>query len=171
MPDSLHDAKKLAKLRKMATAFRLNFMLGILGVVMSIFENSPFWTFFIVLTAWIGVVMGLTGGPGFADHLLRRVPSHRTVSKGVAIVMSLATFWIPTLATAVFAMALTGALREELRPQSTLDDKNLMVMFQAFAMYFISAGTCWEIVGREVKLVQGTISEAETKTGEIQDNE
>lgn len=154
MNESYPDAEKLAKLRKMARVLGLNFFLGLLGVVLSFSENSPFWSCFVVLTAWIGVVMGLTGGPGFADYLLGRVPPHRHVSKAWAILLSLGTFWIPTLATAVFGMVLAGALRVELQPQSFRDDQNVNLLFQIFAMYFISAGTSWSIVGHEVKKVQ-----------------
>lgn len=148
------DAQQLAKLRKMAWGISLNFWLGVVGCVLSFFESSGLWTVFIVLTAWIGVVMGLTGGPGFADYLLNRIPPHRQISKGLAFILGLVTFWIPTLSVAVFGLVLAGALREDLQPQSHLDDKSFSIIFQVFAMYFLSAGTCWAIVGKEVKRVQ-----------------
>ena len=100
------------------------------------------------------MVTGLTGGPGYADHLLKRVPTEQRVSKAMAILMGLVTFWIPTLAAAIFGLALAGALREELQPQSRIDDNSAKLIFQVFAMYFLSAGTTWAIVAAEVKKVQ-----------------
>ena len=154
MNQAVPDAKRLRDLRKMSFGIGLNFWLGVIGVILCFFENSPAWTFYIVLTAWIGVVMGLTGGPGFADYLLGRLPPQRQVSKGMLTILSLVTFWIPTLAAAVFAMAMAGALSENHQPQSRIDDNSMKMILQSFAMYFISAGTTWMIVGREVRLAQ-----------------
>ena len=148
------DATRLASINKMSKTLKLFVWPGALGVLLSFFENSPFWSIFILLNAWIGVVMGLTGGPGFADYLLQKVPPHRQVSKGTATLLSLVTFWIPTLAMAAFTLPLARALREDLRPQSQLDDNFLVLMPQVFVMYFLAAGVSWTIVGREVKLVQ-----------------
>ena len=158
------DATLLARLRKLASILSQFLWPGVFGVFLSFFENSPVWTFFIVLTAWLGVVMGLTGGPGLADYLLQRVPSHRQVSKGMATVFSLGTFWIPTMATAIFGLVLTVALREDLQPQSHVNDNlrnYLLLVLQAFSMYFIATGVSWSVVRREVKLVQQESETAE----------
>lgn len=158
------SATQLENIRKMSSILRHLVWPGAFGVFLCLFENSPIWTVFIVLTAWIGVVMGLTGGPGLADHLFKKVPSHRQVSKGMATILSVGTFWIPTLATGVFGIALARFLREDLQPQSHIDDnlKNyLLLNLQVFAMYFLAAGVCWTIVGRELKLVQKELETAE----------
>ena len=52
------DAVQLAKLGKMASALSKLFWPGLFGVFLCFFENSPYWAFFIVLTGWIGIVMG-----------------------------------------------------------------------------------------------------------------
>ena len=161
MTQSPLDAERLVKLRKMAKGISINFWLGVVAVFVSFFEQSPVWTYFVVLTAWIGVVMGLTGGPGFADYLLERSPPRRQVSKGMMIVLSLSTFWIPTLATAVFGLGLAGVLPDNHAPKSHLADNSLMMILQAFAMYFISAGNTWMIVGKEVRLAQQELEATE----------
>ncbi|TWU07496.1 hypothetical protein [Stieleria varia] len=167
MNQAIPDAKKLESLRKMAFGIGLNFWLGVLATVLSFFENSPAWTFYIVLTAWIGVVMGLTGGPGFAKQLLGKMSPEQQLTRPMTFTLSLVTFWIPTLAAAVFGLALTGALREGLQPQSHLDDNDTRLIFQVFAMYFLSAGTCWIIVGVAVKQAQQELKASETQPADL----
>ena len=147
------EPEKLDKLRRLSRGLSINFFLGIFGVILSFFENSPAWTCFILLTGWIGVVMGLTGGPGYAMHLLGQVPAGQQLSKPVVFVLGLVTFWIPTLAAAVYGLALAGGLREDIQPQSHIDDNSMKMIFQVFVMYFLSAGTTWGIVYAETKKV------------------
>ena len=169
MNQTLPDAKKLHDIKKMSSCVGLLFWPGVLAVVLSCFENSLPWTFFIVLTVWIGLAMGLSGAPGLADYLLGRVPEHRQVSKAKFQVMSLITFGVPTLATGILGIVLAANLREHLQPRSQLvpsDFGFLTIGFQVFAMYFICAGICWILVGREVKLAQQQLEDREQQSTE-----
>ena len=61
------------------------------------------------------------------------------------------------MATGIFGIGLARYLREDLQPSSHVNDSvinYLLLNVQAFAMYFLAAGVCWSIVGREVKLAQ-----------------
>lgn len=151
------DDRQLARLQKMARGFSLNLFLGLFAIALSFIENSPAWTCYVLLTGWIGVVMGLTGGPGYADHLLKRGRGRHELSSGTVIVLSLITFWIPTLAAAVYGLALSGGLRESIQPQSRLDDVGIKLIIQSFAMFYLSAGTTWAIVAAEAKKTQRAV--------------
>jgi hypothetical protein len=148
------DAKKLADVRKLSKALRVLLWVGLFGMLMSLFEESVVWSIYCVLTGWIGIVIGLVGGAGWADYLLDQVPEHRRVSKTTVTVMSLFTYWIPTLAVLVFGLMLAGALREDLQPVSYIGGKSLGMIFESAAMYFTAAGASWAVVFREVKILQ-----------------
>lgn len=158
------DATRLAGAKKMSGILKHLAWPGVIGVILSFFENSPVWTFFIVLTTWLGVVIGLTGGPGLADHLLNKTPAHRRVSQRKWTMLSVGTFWIPTLATGMLGMVLTGGLREDLQPYSHVNDSvrnYLLLIVQSYSMYFVAAGVSWWVVGREVKAAQQSLETTE----------
>lgn len=146
------ERKELEKLARTARRNSVNIWFGLASVVLSFFENSYPWTAFILLTGWIGVVMGLSGGVGFADYLLNRQPAHRHVSKRAMIGISLITFWIPALCVALFGIGLAGGLAEGLQPKSHIHGREFVLIIQVFAMFFLAAGTTWAIVAKEVRM-------------------
>lgn len=151
------DPMQIARISKMSSILKLFVWPGAAGVLVSFFEQSPLWTFFIVLTGWIGVVMGLSGGPGVIDHLLKMAPSHRQVSNRMWTMVSVGTFWIPALATGIFGIGLASSLGENHQPQSHLNDNlgnYLLLNLQVFSLYFLATGVCWMVVGRELRRTQ-----------------
>jgi hypothetical protein len=129
--------------------FQINLVLGT-GVMLSACMSGSFpWGFYCVLTGWIGLVLGSAAGTGWSDHLLGRTLEHRRCSKVQGFVLSLFTFWIPTLAAAVFGLGLVGALPDGLKPAGHASGKG-RILIESFAMYFCAVGACWLVVGREL---------------------
>ncbi|GEM_PF-6318400 len=156
--------QKLAGLEKMSRIMGVALLIGLGMMVSACLSGSFEWGFYCVLTGWIGIALGLTGGGGWAAHLLGQVPPQHRVSKGQGIFLSLFTFWIPALAAAVFGMGLVGALPDGLQPDG-YEQHKMRVMFESFAMYFTAAGTTWCVVGRAVKQYIAELSSATPAKG------
>ena len=121
--DNQVSGKKLAGLEKMSRIMQFALLLGIMMAVSACLSGSVVWACYCVLTGWIGIVIGLTGGGGWSAHLLGQVPIERRVSNAQGIFLSLFTFWIPTLAAAVFGMGLVGVLPEKFQPSGYEQNK------------------------------------------------
>jgi hypothetical protein len=148
------DEQQLENVRKLAS--RLSFLLwiGLLGMLLSLFEGSVVWAIYCLLTGWIGIAVGFVSGEGRSDYLLGRTPEHRQVTRGQVMMGSLFTYWIPTLCVLVFGLILAGALKEDLQPAAHRNGNSLLMILESAAMYFTAAGASWATVLREAKIAQ-----------------
>ncbi|MEZ6088321.1 MAG: hypothetical protein R3C05_09910 [Pirellulaceae bacterium] len=142
--------EKLDQMLKLCRMMGLVFGAGIILMLTACFSGSAPWAFYCVMMGWIGIVLGTYAGTLWAEQLLGKAPPHRQVSQRAAYFGSIFTFWIPSLAAAVFGMGLVGALPESLQPKGYSDSPTL-VMFQSFVFYFVYGGQTWISLAKEIR--------------------